>query len=69
MSNTATQGFGSTWHHYVLIGLAVLALVALAGPYPDIATWLVVLLIVLTLLSNWPVYQKYLFGSQSTGGN
>lgn len=60
MSNTATQGFGATWHHLILIGLGVLALVALAGPYPDIATWLVVLLIVLTLLSNWPVYQKYL---------
>jgi hypothetical protein len=55
-----SQGFGSTWHHYVLIGLGVLAMVALAGPYPAIATWIVALLIVLVLLSNWPVYQKYL---------
>lgn len=63
MSSTQQQaagGFGSQWHMYILYGMGILALIALAGPYPSIATWIVVLLIALVLLSNWSTYAQYL---------
>lgn len=41
-------------------GIAAMALLALAGPYPDLATGLVVLLIVGVLLTHWSDYVGYL---------
>lgn len=41
-------------------GISAIALVALAGPLPDIATGLVILLIFGVLLTHWKDYQVYL---------
>jgi hypothetical protein len=41
-------------------GISAIALVALAGPMPDVATGLVLLLIVAVLLTHWKDYQVYL---------
>jgi len=40
-------------------GIAALALIALAAPYPDVATGFVVLLIVGVLLTHWKEYSVY----------
>ena len=41
-------------------GIAALALLALAGPYPGVATGFVVLLIVGVALTHWSDLQSYL---------
>ncbi len=41
-------------------GIAALALIALASPYPDLATGFTVLLIAGVLLTHWKDYQAYL---------
>jgi hypothetical protein len=50
--------------------LGALALVALAGPAPNIATLLLVVLIAGIVLANWSIYAAYLPGSlgSATGG-
>lgn len=58
-ANTQTQP-QSQWHQAVLWFLGSIALVALASPAPNIATWLVIALIVAVLLNNWPVYASVL---------
>jgi hypothetical protein len=65
---TTTQpvSFGSTWHWLVLYGVGILALLALADPYPVIATWIVALLIALVLLTNWPTYLQFFSGASTT---
>lgn len=46
--------------HVFLWILGALALVALAGPAPNIATLIVVILIAGLLLAHWEDYAKYL---------
>lgn len=41
-------------------GIASMALLALAGPFPQVATGFVVLLIVGVLLTHWQDYTQYL---------
>lgn len=50
----------TSWHIVVLWFLGAVALIALADPAPTLATGLVVLLILGTLLNNWDVYKAYL---------
>jgi hypothetical protein len=49
-----------TAKQFFLWGVASVALIALAAPYPDLATGLVVLLIVGVLLNNWQTYTSLL---------
>lgn len=53
-------GTSVSWHVVVLWFLGAVALLALAEPAPTLATGIVVLLILGTLLNNWPVYKSYL---------
>lgn len=53
-------GTQTSWHQVVLWFLGAIALLALAAPAPNIATMIVVLLIVAVLLTNWTVYKSYL---------
>lgn len=49
--------------------LGALALIALAGPAPNVATLVVVVLIAGILLANWKIYAAYLTpASSKTGG-
>ncbi len=59
-TSTAVPGTTTSWHTVVLWFLGAMALLALASPAPNIATMIVVLLIVGTLLKNWSVYKSYL---------
>lgn len=54
------SGTTTSWHTVVLWFLGSVALLALADPAPTLATGLVVLLILGTLLNNWGVYKSYL---------
>src|SRR5438876_246931 len=61
-------GTSTGWHTVVLWFLGAMALVALAGPAPNIATMIMVLLIVGILLKNWTIYAGYLgIAAQNTG--
>lgn len=42
--------------------VAALALIALADPYPDVATMLAILLIAGVLLTHWKTYVSYIGG-------
>lgn len=53
-------GTAVSWHVVVLWFLGAMAMLALAGPAPRIATMIMVILIFGTLLKNWPVYKSYL---------
>jgi hypothetical protein len=53
-------GTDTTWHKVVLWFLGGVALIALADPAPQIATVLVLLIILGVLLQNWPIYRTYL---------
>jgi hypothetical protein len=53
-------GTNTTWHTVVLWFLGAVALLALADPAPGIATALVLLIILGTLLNNWSTYKSYL---------
>jgi hypothetical protein len=53
-------GTDTTWHRVVLWFLGGVALIALAEPAPQIATVLVLLIILGVLLQNWPIYKTYL---------
>lgn len=57
---SVVAGTNTTWHMVILWFLGAVALIALADPAPQIATMLVLLLILGTLLTNWPVYKTYL---------
>lgn len=59
-STNQTQVGDTSWHIVVLWFLGAVALIALADPAPTLATGLVVLLILGTLLNNWNVYKSYL---------
>ena len=60
-TNTATvAGTSVSWHQVVLWFLGAVALLALADPAPGIATALVLLIIMGTLLNNWSIYKAYL---------
>jgi len=54
-TSTATQ-----WHTMVLWFLGAMALLALASPAPNIATWIVVLIILAVVLNNWSSYKAKL---------
>lgn len=56
----SVAGTSVSWHTVVLWFLGAMALLALASPAPRIATWLVVLIILGLILSNWPTYKTYL---------
>lgn len=65
MASTSTvtsvvAGTSTSWHTVVLWFLGGIALLALADPAPQIATALVLLLILGTLLTNWSIYKTYL---------
>lgn len=53
-------GTNTSWHSVVLWFLGAIALLALADPAPNVATLIVVILIVAVLLTNWSVYKSYL---------
>ena len=53
-------GTSISWHIVVLWFLGAMALLALAAPAPNVATLIVVILIVGTLLNNWSTYRAYL---------
>lgn len=59
-TTTTVAGTGVSWHIVVLWFLGAVALLALADPAPQIATALVLLIILGTLLNNWTVYKSYL---------
>lgn len=60
-TNSATvAGTSVSWHQVVLWFLGAVALLALADPAPGIATALVLLIIMGTLLNNWSIYKTYL---------
>lgn len=50
----------TSWHVVVLWFLGAIALLALADPAPQIATGIVIILILGALLNNWPIYRTYL---------
>lgn len=57
------------WHKALLWFLGAVALVALAGPAPNVATMLLVIIIVGVLLGSWPAYSKFLgLANAVTGG-
>lgn len=58
--SNSVPGTTSSWHTVVLWFLGAMALLALASPAPNIATMIVVLLIVGALLQNWSIYGSYL---------
>jgi hypothetical protein len=61
MANTnPVPGTSVSWHMVVLWFLGAVALIALAGPAPNIATIIVSLILVGVLLTNWPTYKGYL---------
>jgi hypothetical protein len=59
-TSSVVAGTSTSWHMVVLWFLGAMALLALASPAPNVATMIVVLLIVGTLLTNWPTYKSYL---------
>lgn len=59
-NNNVVAGTNTPWHHVVLWFLGGVALIALADPAPGIATALVLLIIMGTLLNNWSIYKTYL---------
>ena len=56
----SVPGTSTSWHIVVLWFLGAMALLALASPAPNVATMIVVILIVGTLLNNWSTYRSYL---------
>ena len=58
------------WHKALLWFLGGVALVALASPAPNIATLIVVIIIVNVLLANWSDYSMFLgLANQVTQGS
>ncbi len=57
---TTVAGTNTPWHTVVLWFLGAIAMLALADPAPQIATMLVLLIILGTLLNNWSIYKSYL---------
>ncbi len=60
LNTNVVAGTSTPWHQVVLWFLGAIALIALADPAPQIATMLVLLIILGTLLTNWDVYKTYL---------
>jgi len=67
----AVAGSISTeWHKALLWVLGAVLLIALAGPAPNVATMLLLIIIVGVLLGNWQVYSKFLgIANTVTGGS
>lgn len=59
-ASSVVAGTSTSWHTVVLWFLGGVALLALADPAPQIATVLVLLLILGILLNNWSIYASYL---------
>ncbi len=59
-STTTVEGTSTSWHTVVLWFLGAVALLALADPAPGVATALISLIILGTLLNNWSIYKAYL---------
>ena len=59
-TKSVVAGTNTTWHMVVLWFLGGVALIALADPAPQIATVLVLLIILGVLLNNWNTYKAYL---------
>ncbi len=57
---SVVAGTSTSWHTVILWFLGGIAMLALADPAPGIATMLVLLIILGTLLNNWPIYKTYL---------
>jgi hypothetical protein len=57
---SVVAGTSTSWHTVVLWFLGAIALLALADPAPQIASALVGLIILGTLLQNWSIYKSYL---------
>lgn len=57
---SAAQPLTIDFKQMVYWGVGALALIALAGPAPDIATWLVVLLLMLVVLSDVETFTNLL---------
>jgi hypothetical protein len=59
----------ASWHKAFLWFLGAVLLVALAGPAPNVATMLLLVIIVGTLLGNWQKYAAFLgLANKVTGG-
>lgn len=58
--SNVVAGTSTPWHIVVLWFLGAVALLALADPAPNIATGLVLVIILGTLLNNWDTYKAYL---------
>ena len=58
------------WHKALLWFLGAVLLVALAGPAPNVATMILLIIIVGTLLGNWSKYSAFLgLANMFTGGS
>lgn len=61
---------GTEWHKALLWFLGAVLLIALAGPAPNVATMLLVIIIVGVLLGNWKAYSQFLgLANVVTGGS
>lgn len=72
-SNSIASALSGTpftdWHKALLWFLGGVLLIALAGPAPNIATMLLLIIIVGVLLGNWNDYAKFLgLANMVTGG-
>ena len=57
-----TTGVINDWHKALLWFLGAVAMVAIAGPAPKIATYIMLILIVLVLLAHWNDTYKHFLG-------
>lgn len=60
LTNSPPLSLTPDWHLAVIWFLGAVALIALAKPAPNVATLIVVILIVLVLLGNWKTYSSFL---------
>jgi hypothetical protein len=60
LTNSQPLSLTPDWHLAVIWFLGAVALIALAKPAPQVATLIVVILIVLVLLGNWSTYASFL---------
>lgn len=66
-SGAAVAPLNVNFKQIAYYGVGGLALIALAGPAPDVATWLVVLLLMLVVLSDVNLYTNLLKPPTSKG--
>jgi len=68
--DTGTSSLYTDWHKALLWFLGAVLLIALAGPAPNVATMLLLIIIVGVLLGNWQDYSKFLgLANTVTGGS